>query len=94
MRITSTYVEKTYLFGALYDLDWDHLHIRGENDLLFLCVCCFLGSPPHTWRKLNAKDFAKQINRITSTYVEKTKMVDVYSDSPRDHLHIRGENPF
>ena len=29
-RITSTYVENTYLIKVGYFLVWDHLHIRGE----------------------------------------------------------------
>ena len=31
--------------------------------------------------------------RITSTYVEKTQLWDVFLAMDQDHLHIRGENP-
>ena len=53
--ITSTYVEKInfkLLFTSQHE---DHLHIRGENGSILLLELKTLGSPPHTWRKLNSE---------------------------------------
>ena len=51
-----------------------------------------LGSPPHTWRKHENTDSDYRLDRITSTYVEKTSWLDPAIPSIQDHLHIRGEN--
>src|SRR5699024_3237288 len=50
----------------------DHLHIRGENKVSNNDFGRDLGSPPHTWRKLNQISSSRCSVRITSTYVEKT----------------------
>ena len=70
--ITSTYVEKTGLKGFPTYTREDHLHIRGENVQLKKLLLCHIGSPPHTWRKLIAVSAVLLVERITSTYVEKT----------------------
>ena len=51
LRITSTYVEKTPDAGIQFNGFEDHLHIRGENLILFDRASIHTGSPPHTWRK-------------------------------------------
>ena len=91
-RITSTYVEKTFLFCKFLARLQDHLHIRGENDLTEEQVKAYRGSPPHTWRKqcLHVQD--QLASRITSTYVEKTESCLLLLPWWEDHLHIRGEN--
>ena len=50
-----------------------------------------LGSPPHTWRIPKLMTMAKRLKRITSTYVENTKMILLFYFGLKDHLHIRGE---
>ena len=50
------------------------------------------GSPPHTWRKLNSKKDDRDYIGITSTYVEKTELLEHNPRLEQDHLHIRGEN--
>ena len=50
------------------------------------------GSPPHTWRKPQKQWGRLQKVGITSTYVEKTKILMYCDENKRDHLHIRGEN--
>ena len=71
-RITSTYVEKTFLFCKFLARLQDHLHIRGENRSWFINCHMRLGSPPHTWRKPDFLACILLVIRITSTYVEKT----------------------
>ena len=70
--ITSTYVEKTHSKLALSSRLQDHLHIRGENELLVDYLIDYSGSPPHTWRKPKNYVVSGVFARITSTYVEKT----------------------
>ena len=53
-RITSTYVEKTFMVSLVLVRQQDHLHIRGENYKLLQRHQLLLGSPPHTWRKLSS----------------------------------------
>ena len=91
-RITSTYVEKTHWVHSLNWFNEDHLHIRGENYNIGDDDTQLPGSPPHTWRKLVVIACQKLISRITSTYVEKTFLLQSVPFSTRDHLHIRGEN--
>ena len=93
-RITSTYVEKTRFYRHLLTLVWDHLHIRGENQMILINVRVQLGSPPHTWRKLAHFHPTTSFTRITSTYVEKTYVLPSSTSALQDHLHIRGENVF
>ena len=54
-RITSTYVEKTFLFCKFLARLQDHLHIRGENESSGVQYLGKSGSPPHTWRKQTSK---------------------------------------
>ena len=70
----------------------DHLHIRGENYQHQLMKTLHVGSPPHTWRKHKAVGKKTGEARITSTYVEKTKQLQINKFPCQDHLHIRGEN--
>ena len=53
-----------------------------------------LGSPPHTWRILDAQHASAAESRITSTYVENTIYKRSYRRLFEDHLHIRGEYLF
>ena len=39
-------------------LNWDHLHIRGENLTIQNTKKADLGSPPHTWRKPDPQGFS------------------------------------
>ena len=91
VRITSTYVENTHgvQFSNLFVKD--HLHIRGEYHTLQNHQHQKLGSPPHTWRILIEESMIKHPFRITSTYVENTKVPDCSPVKTEDHLHIRGE---
>ena len=50
----------------------DHLHIRGEYQVIGKTISIDEGSPPHTWRIQVIQDVANFCNRITSTYVENT----------------------
>ena len=92
LRITSTYVEKTRSKLNLARLSQDHLHIRGENLLQSVPFSTRLGSPPHTWRKLEIDTLFVLQSGITSTYVEKTPRRTAKGSKTMDHLHIRGEN--
>ena len=49
-RITSTYVENTKTPKRNSWRYWDHLHIRGEYNILKMLHNQCRGSPPHTWR--------------------------------------------
>ena len=53
VRITSTYVENTITDMSVSESMWDHLHIRGEYQIILKNDNGDLGSPPHTWRILN-----------------------------------------
>ena len=50
IRITSTYVENTFLNLTTFILAEDHLHIRGEYHKSDAFLYFREGSPPHTWR--------------------------------------------
>ena len=50
VRIISTYVENTFFFSVMAITSWDHLHIRGEYQILITVKFNPLGSSPHTWR--------------------------------------------
>ena len=76
-RITSTYVEKTFLFCKFLARLQDHLHIRGEDESSGVQYLGKSGSPPHTWRKRSTVPVSVAVVGITSTYVEKT--YDLYS---------------
>ena len=89
--ITSTYVENTKrLYGKVMPKG-DHLHIRGEYCLVMLAIETTIGSPPHTWRIPFFESSLDQSLRITSTYVENTKLMKLSTRQTKDHLHIRGE---
>ena len=92
MRITSTYVEKTFNRTPLWSSTEDHLHIRGENRDAVEMIKTQEGSPPHTWRKRLETSVYFDNYRITSTYVEKTICFIILTTPSEDHLHIRGEN--
>ena len=94
MRITSTYVEKTFNRTPLWSSTEDHLHIRGENVWKQVFTLITIGSPPHTWRKLLTQANLTGLIGITSTYVEKTDFVKQFFIPFQDHLHIRGENKY
>ena len=72
LRITSTYVEKTACISLYASHSRDHLHIRGENVIVWHVWKADPGSPPHTWRKPDIPTRWSRDPRITSTYVEKT----------------------
>ena len=74
--ITSTYVENTGSSSAYVRLYEDHLHIRGEYRLIWQSVMLRIGSPPHTWRIRYFQASLWRSFRITSTYVENTKMTE------------------
>ena len=74
-RITSTYVEKTAIACINFPRFQDHLHIRGENLTRMSIHSTLSGSPPHTWRKLVLLSYRQKEHRITSTYVEKTRLL-------------------
>ena len=89
--ITSTYVENTpQLIGVKWKGE-DHLHIRGEYQLLLLKMVLAIGSPPHTWRILASSAPLDSHDGITSTYVENTVKNVLGHKSLEDHLPIRGE---
>ena len=48
--ITSTYVENTRSNVPVSTLSRDHLHLRGEHNVLGLWLVLSWGSPPLTWR--------------------------------------------
>ena len=92
LRITSTYVEKTACISLYASHSRDHLHIRGENVIVWHVWKADPGSPPHTWRKPDIPTRWSRDPRITSTYVEKTLRPRNAQNARQDHLHIRGEN--
>ena len=89
--ITSTYVENTLTGNGFRIYFKDHLHIRGEYSLNYFQRNKHLGSPPHTWRIHYKNSRFRRGARITSTYVENTKIKGIEVGSTWDHLHIRGE---
>ena len=91
-RITSTYVEKTFLHYCNCSQLWDHLHLRGENTKTLVLQAILWGSPPLTWRKPESLLPEHAHDGITSTYVEKTGSRMEIVLAAQDHLHLRGEN--
>ena len=91
LRITSTYVENTTKTLSFARIQWDHLHIRGEYLYHKSNIVMLTGSPPHTWRILPDEFVLFMNTRITSTYVENTKVFRWRVSFDQDHLHIRGE---
>ena len=76
MRITSTHVENTLSQSGLYDIWRDHLHTRGEYANWIGSDTVQSGSPPHTWR-IPIDDSAVDVSdRITSTHVENTVILE------------------
>ena len=91
-RITSTYVENT-MFSIFFNTkSRDHLHIRGEHNYSGSRTRHSQGSPPHTWRTLVSRLAPESGLRITSTYVENTRLKQNKAFMKEDHLHIRGEH--
>ena len=90
-RITSTYVENTWFHLKSNVPVGDHLHIRGEYEMLTIVCHVSKGSPPHTWRIPFVKLSEGTGYRITSTYVENTLFSFSSISICKDHLHIRGE---
>ena len=90
-RITSTYVENTYMQDTDTTAGGDHLHIRGEYAALHAMQKWVAGSPPHTWRIQYSACSLLGLMRITSTYVENTNKPTTVLRRDEDHLHIRGE---
>ena len=90
-RITSTYVENTWFHLKSNVPVGDHLHIRGEYEMLTIVCHVSKGSPPHTWRIRRSIHQFSHKPRITSTYVENTYQRYCFLRSFQDHLHIRGE---
>ena len=76
-RIISTYVEITTSRWSKWDEVKDHLHIRGDHKQSTNLYQTFLGSSPHTWRSQHQNKNYKIVNRIISTYVEITFMLDL-----------------
>ena len=72
--------------------DEDHLHLRGEHVDPDTIDWHIEGSPPLTWRTLNAVIRILNNARITSTYVENTIGYPTDQSLLRDHLHLRGEH--
>ena len=71
-RITSTYVENTWMLMKKLMLGQDHLHIRGEHGVSCNSSAYATGSPPHTWRTPSRVGNPNAALGITSTYVENT----------------------
>lgn len=71
-QFSSTFVKKIKFQIVYQSYCKDHLHIRGENLFKAFFLFHFLGSPPHTWRKLIFSLLNHLGIGITSTYVEKT----------------------
>ena len=74
-RITSTYVENTRTNSVQVIRKEDHLHIRGEYMLQAQTTAAGWGSPPHTWRIHRLNTLCNSLVRITSTYVENTRLI-------------------
>ena len=92
-RITSTYVENTYVCLLRVFRIKDHLHLRGEHTVLEVACLVCLGSPPLTWRTHTSACLEDSALRITSTYVENTLFWTWLVWFAWDHLHLRGEHP-
>ena len=75
LRIISTYVENTHDRPYTLDRVWDHLHIRGEYQLLLHYLLDRQGSSPHTWRILLITTLPAGSVGIISTYVENTQQL-------------------
>lgn len=72
-QFSSTFVKKIKFQIVYQSYCKDHLHIRGENMWRDQDKKNEAGSPPHTWRKLDMIRGLMDADRITSTYVEKTR---------------------
>ena len=71
-RIISTYVENTLKAMLVQLRKQDHLHIRGEHEIVSMLNVTGKGSSPLTWRTLKANEKLLFSERIISTYVENT----------------------
>ncbi|CBL50675.1 putative protein without homology [Lactobacillus crispatus ST1] len=72
LRITSTLVENTHNLAHRLQVVEDHLHTRGEYDLLLRRKLTVPGSPPHSWRIQQRLILMVEQVGITSTLVENT----------------------
>ncbi|SQI36100.1 Uncharacterised protein [Leminorella richardii] len=71
-RNTSTYVEKTNVEGLRVSRAQKHLHVRGEDSVVWPNSAICWETPPRTWRRPSGVLSARLWLRNTSTYVEKT----------------------
>ena len=91
-RNTSTYVEKIGSLHVNFTIRKKHLHIRGENHIGHGMISVHPETPPHTWRKFVIWRCNRNLERNTSTYVEKITAIKEAQSKEEKHLHIRGEN--
>ena len=79
--ITSTHVENTLSSFELGRSSKDHLHTRGEYNLLIFVGGRTIGSPPHTWRIQLQTLIKLKCAGITSTHVENTVNKSQYNNN-------------
>ena len=85
-------MENTDLIRTGAKRQGDHLHIRGEHQILIEIGKKQSGSSPHTWRTPKPISDLRMTDRIISTYVENTIVLKTMKTYYKDHLHIRGEH--
>lgn len=90
-ELTSTHVENTANTPVDSGGLRDHLHTRGEYTVTPIFFNEDRGSPPHTWRILDALSTKIDGIGITSTHVENTLLWLQSLTLVQDHLHTRGE---
>ena len=89
---TSTYVEKTSLCTPKPECSQKHLHVCGENFFHSIAPLERCETPPRMWRKHGASIICSLGDGNTSTYVEKTDIVEDTDFFYEKHLHVCGEN--
>ena len=70
----------------------DHLHVRGEHEVMSEHEIVERGPPPRAWRALGLDPQHGCQRRTTSTCVESTRLSCVPATGRTDHLHVRGEH--
>ena len=91
-RTTSTCVESTEPWSARRLPKSDHLHVRGEHQVLPAEQLALSGPPPRAWRARGWTIHRRSRRRTTSTCVESTLRPGRRAAGLPDHLHVRGEH--
>ena len=93
LSITPAYAVKTTGTNSYLISIKDHPRLRGENQIDFIKLVAYRGSPPPTRGKHSDARYEGISGRITPAYAGKTNSIGASGDDGEDHPRLRGENP-